>query len=525
MASPAGPRTGLAGVLHRSDLRVVLAITLIGLILRLAFLGSQSFWFDEIATVEILQLPFEEMVRALKSSETAPPLYYVLAWFWSRVVGSSELTLRLLSALVGTLVIPVAYMAGRELSSRRAGLIVAALAASSPLLVWYSQEARAYSLLVLLSGLSLLTFARAWRTPERRHLVLWTIFSCLAVATYYFAIYLVVAEAGLLLFRHGRRRQVLVGAAAVAATIVLLAPLAILQGRGGNASWIHSIPLQTRVEEALRQLLTPTPAPPWGGAGRLQAHETWILAAALLAGTLFAGWRFGDRQERRGAMICLGLAGAVIVTPLITSVIVPLVAGARGDTFLYRALLPAWLPLTIVVATGLAVRRAGRVGIAGVAILVAASVALTITIAVRPSLQRDDWRGLASATTGRGLVLVYPPHEARVLLHYRPDLKRPPLRRVVVDEVELISRSEWVGSENIRLPASFVLVDEQRLPPHWKLSRFHSGAAVPLDRRRLSEPDVTLSVLSRPSPASTSTCGSSKRPTATRRTSAGCRRR
>ena len=62
--------------------------------------------------------------------------------------------LRSLSALAGTLTVPVCYAAGRTLVSHRAGMIVAALSAVSPLLVWYSQEARAYGLFVLFGSFS-----------------------------------------------------------------------------------------------------------------------------------------------------------------------------------------------------------------------------------------------------------------------------------------------------------------------------------------------------------------------------------
>ena len=74
--------------------------------------------------------------------ETNPPLYFVLGWLWARVFGTGEVGLRSLSALIGTAVIPIAYLCGRELVSRRAGLVAAALAALSPFMIWYSQEAQ-----------------------------------------------------------------------------------------------------------------------------------------------------------------------------------------------------------------------------------------------------------------------------------------------------------------------------------------------------------------------------------------------
>ena len=100
-------------------------------------------------------------IGLIPQTESTPPLYYSVAWAWARVFGYGEVGLRSLSALAGVALIPVVYGAGAKLVSRRAGVIVAALAACSPLLIWYSQEARSYELLALLTGVSLLAFAYA----------------------------------------------------------------------------------------------------------------------------------------------------------------------------------------------------------------------------------------------------------------------------------------------------------------------------------------------------------------------------
>src|SRR5204863_36231 len=86
--------------------------------------------------------------------------------------------------------------------SQRAALIVAALFAVNPYFVWYSQEARAYALLVLLCTLSLLFFLRAER--DGRDTWKWAVTSALALCTHYFAALLLVPEAAWLLWRLDR---------------------------------------------------------------------------------------------------------------------------------------------------------------------------------------------------------------------------------------------------------------------------------------------------------------------------------
>src|SRR3954452_10350433 len=144
------------------------ALTLLGALLRWVTLGDQSYWGDEGVTVALVRMSFGHMLDTIPKSESTPPLYYALAWLWTRALGSSdEYALRSLSALAGTATIPVLYAATCELVTRRAALVAAALAACSPLLVWYSQESRAYALLGLATALTLWFFARA--LEGRRH--------------------------------------------------------------------------------------------------------------------------------------------------------------------------------------------------------------------------------------------------------------------------------------------------------------------------------------------------------------------
>jgi mannosyltransferase len=122
---------------------VLLALTVGAALLRFSSLGTQSYWYDEAITVELVRKPFHAMLGALPHSESTPPAYYVLAWIWSRMFGTGEAGLRSLSAAIGTATVPATYPAARAFVGRRPALIAAALVAVSPFLVWYSQEARA----------------------------------------------------------------------------------------------------------------------------------------------------------------------------------------------------------------------------------------------------------------------------------------------------------------------------------------------------------------------------------------------
>ena len=184
----------------------VAAITAAAAGLRFYGLGKQSFWYDEAFTVFLVHQTPGQLLSFLPVTESTPPFYYMCAWAWSRAFGMDEVGLRSISALAGTLTVPVMYLIGRRLGSHRSGLLAAALAACCPLLVWYSQEARAYSLLVLLSAIGLLFFIYARLRPAPATLAGWAAASALALATHYMAAVTVVPEALLLLYWFRRRR-------------------------------------------------------------------------------------------------------------------------------------------------------------------------------------------------------------------------------------------------------------------------------------------------------------------------------
>src|SRR3954454_658255 len=141
---------------------ILAGLTVLGAALRFSTLGFQSYHHDEIVTASrVLRVGFGHAMDAVGFSESAPPLYYALAWIWTQVAGTGEWGLRSLSAVAGVATIPAAYFIGRELRGARAGVIGAALVAVNPMLLWYSQEARAYSLLAFFCALSLLFCVRA----------------------------------------------------------------------------------------------------------------------------------------------------------------------------------------------------------------------------------------------------------------------------------------------------------------------------------------------------------------------------
>lgn len=365
---------------------IVAGLTVLAALLRFATLGVQSYHHDEIVTASrVLRGSFWHAMDAVGFSESAPPLYYALAWFWTQVTGTGEWGLRSLSAVAGVATVPVAYLLGQELRGRRAGLMAAALVAVNPMLLWYSQEARAYALLILLCAISLLYCARAGRGGRRRDFVAWGLASGLALGTHYFALFPLAAEALWLLRRH--RRGSLVGFGILGLFGLALAPLAYHQMSLEHATWIANFPLGHRLWETSAAFVTGETA---DIIARPERPLLSVVPMALaLAGMALLAFR-ASREERRSAALPLAVAAAAIGIPLAIALVAP-----SKDFIIGRNVVAALVPLLLVVAIGVTLPSARRLGAAIAVGLIAYSLAFSVWASFSPSLQRPNWEAVA----------------------------------------------------------------------------------------------------------------------------------
>lgn len=139
---------------NRLSFILLLLIILTGTLLRLYQLGSNSLWFDEAISVWFANESLGNILIKQTSGDVHPPFYYILLSLWINVLGNGEFDIRLLSAIFGILSIPLLYLIVKNLFGNLPALISALILAISPFHIYYSQEARMYSILtfcVLLS--------------------------------------------------------------------------------------------------------------------------------------------------------------------------------------------------------------------------------------------------------------------------------------------------------------------------------------------------------------------------------------
>src|SRR5215210_1747579 len=124
------------------------AVMLLASVLRFYGLEIQSLRFDELETwrYAIKSPPGILEATGVSGSDPHPPGYYLFIHYWMQLAGDAEWALRLPSAVAGVLSVLVTFLLGRRLYSAREGLIAALLMTVLWAPIYYSQEARAYSL-------------------------------------------------------------------------------------------------------------------------------------------------------------------------------------------------------------------------------------------------------------------------------------------------------------------------------------------------------------------------------------------
>ncbi|HEV2121494.1 MAG TPA: glycosyltransferase family 39 protein, partial [Chloroflexota bacterium] len=130
-----------------------MAILLGAFWLRVYRLTGQSFWSDEGATAFMTRRGAADILAA-SASDIHPPLYYLLMAGWAKPAGTSEFALRFPAVVAGVLVVALTIWLGRRCLGPLPAAVGGALAAISPLLIYYSQEARMYQQLALLGLLA-----------------------------------------------------------------------------------------------------------------------------------------------------------------------------------------------------------------------------------------------------------------------------------------------------------------------------------------------------------------------------------
>ncbi len=378
---------------RRDRVLLLTFLTLAGAAFRLFHLGAKSIWLDEGATVTLARMAWPHFVHVWWYGEASfQGAFFLLMRGWLHL-GQSEAWVRLPAALCGIASIPLIYFVARKLVGVGAALASAAILAFSPTHVYYSQEARSYTMTILLVLVSSWFFARAVEDGRERDWLLWTLFGVLAVYSHYFGALVLVAQACSLFFHKKPTPW----------TRMIIHGLAILAIAAPGLTYVLRVPPQ-----AMTFPWMPKPTPKQllhlalflGGSG-----EKFLVSAILWVAGVIA-----IRRERRGNSTPNSYwRGMLVISWAIVPVALTALVSLRHPVFVQRYMIFS-LPATVMLAgRGMSALPKRHVGFWLVVILCATSIPTLIMGYRKP---REDWRSatnviLASAQSGDAVV-IYP---------------------------------------------------------------------------------------------------------------------
>ena len=186
--------------IERNKLILILLICCVGFFLRFYDLGGESYWFDEIMSLNFSQKDLVSILNLPSYEAHIPPLYYILLHFWISLVGTSEFAVRSLSAIFGSLSIFALYKLGKTLFNVKIAIYSSFILAVSIFHIYFSQEARMYSLLTLTTLLSIFFFLKSLNENRLRFWASYIIVSILMLYTHSYGIFILIFQFFYLLF-------------------------------------------------------------------------------------------------------------------------------------------------------------------------------------------------------------------------------------------------------------------------------------------------------------------------------------
>jgi mannosyltransferase len=329
---------------------LLILILLLGFSLRLVRLDTREMWYDEAFAVLYAEKDLGAVVRGTvtpiegAAADIHPLLYYFFLHGWMEL-GQSPFVVRFPSVVFGVLSICLVYLLGRELFGVQVGLLSSALTALSPFHIWYSQEARMYSLLCLIGLLSIYVFAKAYQDGRWIH---WMAFAfCSALSLYVHNLAFLIPLA-LIIFTLAARRWALLPRLLTAYVVILLLFLPWLILVPGQYAKVHQAYWVAKPgpSELVRTLLVFTsnlPVPNW------LLPLALFYSMLLLALTLYPALRSVARQAGSGSGWAMGFVLTLFLVPILTMFTI----SQFKSVYIERALLASALAYYIAMAASL----------------------------------------------------------------------------------------------------------------------------------------------------------------------------
>ena len=377
---------------------MIILVLVLAAVLRLVRL-DQSLWLDEaINVLATTQNSFWDMVTRYSIGDFHPPGYFALLWIWTKVGGIGEVWARLPSVIFGILGVFGVYLLGKEMFGKRVALLSALFMALAPLHIYYSQEARMYSMTSFAATLSFYFFWRFLNRGNRGDLIGYAISNILVLYSDYM-VYLIfpVQFIFLLVWQRNALKEMI--APWIINFIVFIPWLTIFPKQlSSGTSAASALPGWADVVggASIKELML---IPIKTFFGRVSLENKTLYGIVIVVVSLFYGWVVisGLRKIDKPSKLLISWIIIPVVLAFIISFFIPILAYFR-----ILFILPAfYLLLAKGVDTLRSRARPWRLAVAGICLVNLISLGVYYT---NPKFQREDWKGAVSMVDERAQV-------------------------------------------------------------------------------------------------------------------------
>jgi uncharacterized membrane protein len=358
---------------------------------------NESLWLDEATTALVSRMSITEILTKFLPGDFHPPLYYLFMKFWVGVFGSSEIALRSPSLIFAALTVFLVY--------KMFGKVAAIFLATAPLLFYYSQEARMYSMTLFLVTLSVFSFVKILKESRLGDWINFSLSLALVAMTDYVAILILPIfwiYGGTLSKEFSWWKKFFMSHIILGVFGALWLPYFLKQISSGQSALTNS-PAWAQilgVASVKNFLLIPIKFM----IGRVGFDNNYLYAAIVgILSVIFGYLLIKSRKEPRIAWLWLEIPLAL---GILISFKFPILAYFR---FLF--ILPAFY---ILAAEG--IKRTGKYSKLLMYGIIIANVLCISYYLLTPKFQREDWRGAADAI-GEDYV-IFPANSQKEALSY-----------------------------------------------------------------------------------------------------------
>ncbi len=173
------------------------SILIIGLLLRINFLNQHDIWFDEAFSFFVAKSSLHDLLTAT-AADNNPPFYYLLLHSWMDIFGTGMISLRAPSLIFGVLSIAIFFKLTDKLFNSKIAIFSSSIFTLSPLMIYYSTEARMYSLIVFLGLVSTYSWISLLKKQSIHTSLIFLLSFTLALYTHYYSFLLFLPYIALL---------------------------------------------------------------------------------------------------------------------------------------------------------------------------------------------------------------------------------------------------------------------------------------------------------------------------------------